>query len=74
MQRRVFTISIVMLLCLSIGFTSQATKEEKEIAELNERVSFLKRELVIKAQESHDLVLDLSLIQIYEHTRRRGMG
>ena len=35
MQRRVFTISIVMLLCLSTGFTSQATKEEKEIAELN---------------------------------------
>ena len=59
MQRKVFTISIVMLLCLSTGFTSQATKEEKEIAELNERVSFLKRELVIKAQERHDLVLDL---------------
>ena len=35
MQRKVFTISVVMLLCLSASFTSQAAKEEKEISELN---------------------------------------
>ena len=35
MQRKVSTISVVMLLCLSASFTSQAAEEEKEISELN---------------------------------------
>ena len=35
MQRKVSTISVVILLCLSASFTSQAAEEEKEISELN---------------------------------------
>ena len=50
------TLLVVPYLYFS-GFKPRNLK--KEIAELNERVSFLKRELVIKAQERHDLVLDL---------------
>jgi len=34
MQRKVFTIGVVMVLCLSTSFTSQAAEEEKEISEL----------------------------------------
>jgi len=35
MQRKMFTIGVVMLLCLSTSFTSQAAEEEKETSELN---------------------------------------
>tara|TARA_B100000586_G_C19945129_1_gene357226 strand:+ start:197 stop:643 length:447 start_codon:yes stop_codon:yes gene_type:complete len=51
-----FTLFVVPYLYFS-GYRPRNLK--KEIEELNERVSFLKRELVIKGQERHDLVLNL---------------
>ena len=35
MQRKVFAVGIVMLLCLSASFTGQAAKEENQISGLN---------------------------------------
>ena len=35
MQRKVFTVCVVMLLCLSTSFTVQAAEEKKDISEVN---------------------------------------
>ena len=55
-----FAAQLTAVTILAMYFLGHKPRNlKKEIAELNERVSFLKRELVIKGQERHDLVLDL---------------
>ena len=67
MQRKVFTISIVMLLCLSASFTSQATKEEKEIAELNWWDAYSR-------DKDHDGISDLLIWKLQQGERFFTVG
>ncbi|MEC8875655.1 MAG: S8 family serine peptidase, partial [Candidatus Thermoplasmatota archaeon] len=67
MQRKVFTISIVMLLCLSASFTSQATKEEKEISELNWWD-------VYSRDKNHDGISDLLIWKLQQGERFFDVG
>ena len=67
MQRKVFTISVVMLLCLSASFTSQAAEEEKEISELNWWD-------VYSRDKNHDGISDLLIWKLQQGERFFNAG
>ena len=67
MQRKVFTIGVVMLLCLSTSFTSQAAKEEKGISELNWWD-------VYSRDKNHDGISDLLIWKLQQGERFFNAG
>ena len=67
MQRKVFTFGVVMLLCLSTSFTSQAAEEEKGIAELNWWD-------VYSRDKNHDGISDLLIWKLQQGERFFNAG
>ena len=67
MQRKVFTFGVVMLLCLSTSFTSQAAEEEKGISELNWWD-------VYSRDKNHDGISDLLIWKLQQGERFFNAG
>jgi len=67
MQRKVFTISVVMLLCLSTSFTSQAAEEENQISGLNWWD-------VYSRDKNHDGISDLLIWKLQQGERFFNAG